>query len=201
MYLSRIFVSWPKSKNVYTLHQSLWQLFPDRPNEKRDFLFRVEQEKTGVGASVLMQSQQEPAADIESVELKAKRDYSLNLQKGQRLRFLLKANPVKTIKDEKGRKNSKGEIKKCRVPLIKEEEQLQWLARRIEGVATLEEVQISPCLPLYFRKHGQAGKVVPLKFEGVMSVMDSAALSALLENGMGPAKALGCGMLSLASVC
>ncbi|MBL1261208.1 MAG: type I-E CRISPR-associated protein Cas6/Cse3/CasE [Thiotrichaceae bacterium] len=198
MYLSRVYVQWPKSKNAYTLHQSLWELFPNRPNEKRDFLFRVEQEKTGVGVSVLMQSQQEPALDIESVELKAKRDYSLDLHEGQCLRFLLKANPVKTIKDEKGRKNSKGEVRKCRVPLIKEEEQLQWLKQKLDGIAILKEIQISPCLPLYFLKQGRAGKVVPLKFEGLVTVADPVAFSALLENGVGPAKSLGCGMLSLA---
>jgi len=197
MYLSRVYVQWPQSKNAYTLHQALWQLFPNRPDDMRDFLFRVEQEEMGVGAFVLMQSQQEPATGVESVQLKAKRDYALNLQEGQRLRFLLKANPIKTIKDEKGRKNAKGEIKKCRVPLIKEEEQSQWLTRRIDGIAVLSEIQISPCLPLYFRKQRNAGKIVPLKYEGVMDVVDPIALSALLEHGVGPAKALGCGMLSL----
>lgn len=198
MYLSRVYVQWPKSRNAYTLHQSLWKLFPNRPDDARDFLFRVEQEKTGVGASILMQSQQEPANGIESVELKAKRDYSFNLLVGQRFRFLLKANPVKTIKDEKGRKNTKGKIKKCRVPLIKEEEQQQWLMRRLNGIVVLEEMQISPCLPLYFRKGQQAGKVVPVRFEGVVRVVDPLAFKELVAKGVGPAKALGCGMLSLA---
>jgi len=198
MYLSRVYVQWPKSKSAYTLHQSLWRLFPNRPDGMRDFLFRVEQEKRGVGASILMQSQMEPATNVDFVELKAKRDYALNLVEGQRLRFLLKANPVKTIKDEKGRKDAKGEIKKCRVPLIKEEEQLQWLARRFDGIAKLCEVQVAPCLPIYFHKQGQAGKVVPVKFEGIMMISNPATFKAMLDKGIGPAKAFGCGMLSLA---
>jgi len=198
MYLSRIYVPWPESKNAYTLHQALWTLFPNRPDDKRDFLFRVEQEKTGVGASILMQSQYEPAPNVEAAEVKAKCDYPLNLMKGQRLRFLLKANPVKTIKDEKGRKNAKGEIKKCRVPLIKEEEQQRWLIRHLDGIVVLEEMQMSPCVPLYFRKGQQAGKVVPVRFEGVMRVVDPLAVKELVAQGIGPAKALGCGMLSLA---
>ncbi len=86
------------------------------------------------------------------------------------------------------------------MPLIKEEQQLQWLTRRLDGVAMLEEIQISPCLALYFRKQGQAGKVVPHKFEGVMRVIDPVALAALLGRGIGPAKAFGCGMLSLVPV-
>jgi len=198
MYLSRVYVQWPKSKNAYTLHQSLWELFPNRPNDTRDFLFRVEQEKSGTGATVLVLSQKEPTVGVDLVEVKAMRDYSLSLLEGQRLRFLLKANPVKTIKDEKGRKTDKGEIKKCRVPLIKEEQQQQWLIRRLEGIAVLEEMHISPCIPLYFRKGQQAGKVVPVRFEGVMRVVDPLAFKELVAKGIGPAKALGCGMLSLA---
>jgi len=198
MYLSRVYVQWPKSKNAYTLHQSLWELFPNRPDDVRDFLFRVEQEKTGAGATVLMLSRKEPATGVDSVEVKAMRDYSLNLCEDQRFRFLLKANPVKTIKDEKGRKNAKGEIKKCRVPLINEEEQHQWLRRHLGGIAVLEEVQLSPCIPLYFRKGQQAGKVVPVRFEGVVRVVDPLAFKELIAKGVGPAKALGCGMLSLA---
>lgn len=198
MYLSRVYVQWPKSKNSYTLHQSLWELFPNRPDDARDFLFRVEQEKTGAGATILMLSQKEPMVGVDFVEVKATRDYSLNLREGQRFRFLLKANPIKTIKDEKGRKNSKGEIKKCRVPLIKEEEQQRWLMRHLDGIAVLEEVQVSPCVPLYFRKGRQAGKVVPVRFEGVVRVADPQAFKELVGKGIGPAKALGCGMLSLA---
>lgn len=198
MYLSRVYVQWPKSKNAYTLHRSLWELFPNRPDDARDFLFRVEWEKTGVGATILMLSQKEPTSGIDSVEIKALRDYSLKLLEGQRFRFLLKANPVKTIKDEKGRKNAKGDIKNCRVPLIKEEEQRQWLMRRLDGVAVLEEMQISPCIPLYFRKGKQAGKIVPVRFEGVLKVIDPQVINELVAKGIGPAKALGCGMLSLA---
>ncbi len=198
MYLSRVYVPWPKSKNAYTLHQALWELFPDRPDDVRDFLFRVEQERTGVGASILMQSQYAPESNIETVEVRAKRDYSLNLVQGQRLRFLLKANPVKTIKDEKGRKNTRGEIKKCRVPLIKEAEQQQWLLKRLNNIAVLEEMQVSPCVPLYFRKGQQAGKVVPVCFEGILRVIEPLEVKNLVTRGIGPAKALGCGMLSLA---
>lgn len=198
MYLSRVYVQWPKSKSAYTLHQALWTLFPNRPDDLRGFLFRVEQEKTGVGASILMQSQHEPEPNGGVVEVKAKRDYTLNLLQGQHLRFLLKANPVKTINDEKGRKNAKGEIKKCRVPLIKEEEQKQWLMRHMNEIAVLEEMQVSPCLPLYFRKGQRVGKVVPVRFEGVIRVVDSLAFKELVAKGVGPAKALGCGMLSLA---
>jgi len=198
MFLSRVLVSWPKSKSAYALHQALWELFPNRLDEARDFLFRVEHEKTGQGIMLLMQSKQSPLEAVESVEVQAIRDYKLNLSEGQRIRFLLKANPVKTIKDEKGRKNAKGEVKSCRVPLIKEEQQLQWLAKKLDGIAVPEEVSVSNGLPMYFKKGNQAGKIVPVQFEGIARVVNADAFSRLLENGVGPAKALGCGMLSVA---
>lgn len=198
MFLSRVFVGWPKAKSAYALHQALWELFPDRPDDERDFLFRVEQEKTGHGAVLLMQSKQHPVEGADAVEVRAVRDYMLNISEGQRIRFLLKANPVKTIKDEKGRKNAKGEVKSCRVPLIKEEQQLQWLVRKFKGIVELEEVSVSNGLPMYFKKSNRAGKIVPVRFEGVASVVDSDAFSRLLATGVGPAKALGCGMLSVA---
>jgi CRISPR system Cascade subunit CasE len=48
--------------------------------------------------------------------------FELSLKPSDCLRFLLAANPVKTITDADGRTNAKGEVKKCRVPLIREEE-------------------------------------------------------------------------------
>lgn len=198
MFLSRIYVPWPESKSAYTLHQALWGLFPNQPDGKRDFLFRVEQEKVGRGAVLLMQSKQPPVASSGTVELQATRDFSPSLTEGQRIRFLLKANPIKTIKDERGRTNSKGEVKSCRVPLIKETEQYQWLVRKLDGVATLNEVSVSNCLPMYFKKNARAGKIVPVRFEGFATVTEPSDFSALLQFGVGPAKALGCGMLSIA---
>ncbi len=200
MHLSRVHVQWPKSKSAYTVHKALWELFPNRPDDARDFLFRIEKEKTGVGTLLLLQSPHAPHQAAELVDVVASRDYSPNIFNGQRIRFLLKANPVKTIKDARGRKNRKGEIKKCRVPLIKENEQLQWLQRKLSGVAMVEEVQIDPCSPLYFRKGQQAGKIVPVRFQGVLTLSDAEAFQALVDNGVGAAKALGCGMFSIAPV-
>ena len=55
---------------------------------------------------------------------------NLQFRDGQRLRFRLRANPIKTIRDENGRKNKKGEIKRCRVPLLKENQQIAWLKKK-----------------------------------------------------------------------
>ena len=56
MYLSKIHIPWTQAKNPYQFHQALWRLFPGLEEADRGFLFRVEQQQTGVGAQVLMQS-------------------------------------------------------------------------------------------------------------------------------------------------
>jgi CRISPR system Cascade subunit CasE len=51
---------------------------------------------------------------------------------------------------------------------------------------------------LYFRKKDRPGKVVTISYTGLLGVNDTKPLMNLVENGIGPAKAFGCGMLSLA---
>jgi len=58
---------------------------------------------------------------------------------------------------------------------------------------------IDPLLPLRFRKgkEDRAGKIQPVSFQGVLNVKNPAILSELIQNGIGPAKAFGCGLISL----
>lgn len=198
MYLSRIFVDWPYSKSAYTIHQALWRLFPGRENADRDFLFRVEREKTGHGVQLLMQSHSRPTVATNFVAINDLKEFDLQFQSEQRVKFLLKANPIKTISDEKGRKKENGHVKKVRVPLIKEEEQLVWLCRKMNGIAKIEDTRVSPGLPMYFRKNNQAGKIKPVNFEGLINIIDPVEFKLLIERGVGPAKGFGCGMLSIA---
>ncbi len=200
MYLSKIAIPWSKSQNPYHWHDCLWQLFPHQPDAKRDFLFRVEHLAIGQGAQILMQSQREPNSVQTGAKLLAKRDYPLTLKNGQALRFILVANPVKTAKDqEQKRLNKKGEIRSCRVPLFKEEQQREWLERKFIGAAKLETITMRPNLPLYFRKKDHPpGKIFPVTFEGILIVDQSTQLKEMIVNGIGPAKGFGCGLLSVA---
>jgi CRISPR system Cascade subunit CasE len=114
---------------------------------------------------------------------------------GQRLAFALTANPVKTITDTQRDAKPDKQSDKCRVPLIKENEQRDWLARKLASAATLQSVEILPHGPLYFRKGKRGGKLATCTFEGVLRVDAPKLLTSLLENGVGPAKAFGCGLL------
>ncbi len=197
MYLSRLLLTGEQLHNPYEIHRTLWAAFPDAPDQIRDFLFRVEQSSSRQ-AQVLVQSQRQPLVKAANVRLLASKPLELNILEGSQLRFLLMANPVKTIVDEHGRLDSKGEVKKCRVPLIREEEQVAWLQRKLADAALVSMVEVEKQLPLHFRKGGKLGKIQPYAFKGVLQVVETSALLDLLRHGVGHAKAFGCGLLSLA---
>lgn len=197
MYLSRLLLTGEQLHNPYEIHRTLWAAFPDAPDQIRDFLFRVEQSSSRQ-AQVLMQSQRQPIAAAEHARLLASKLFELNMPEGSQLRFLLIANPVKTIVDDQGRLDGKGEVKKCRVPLINEEQQVAWLHRKLADAALVSQVEVEKQLPLHFRKGGKPGKIQPYAFKGVLQVANAQALQDLLQYGIGHAKAFGCGLLSLA---
>jgi len=199
MYLSKIMVSGAACRNPYEIHRALWKLFPEDAEASRDFLFRVRQSDRS-RAEILMQSMREPEISSKATQILACREYPLSLKAGQRLRFLLVANPIKTISDELGRTNADGDLKKCRVPLVREDDQRGWIERKLLNAASLESITIDPAFPLRFRKgkEDRAGKIQPASFQGILKVEEPVSMMELIRNGIGPAKAFGCGLLSLA---
>jgi CRISPR system Cascade subunit CasE len=112
-----------------------------------------------------------------------------------RLAFLLTANPIKTIADAERDAKPGKKSDKCRVPLIREDDQREWLQRKLAVSAEVEAADVLPHPPIYFRKGNRGKKLVTSTFEGVLRVRDSNALATLLVNGIGPAKSFGCGLL------
>lgn len=202
MILTRAEIPWSVARDPYQHHRRIWRLFPGQPPESRQtegdprqgFLFRVEERRPGRPARVLVQSERAPVP-AEGVTLIASRELDPRPSSGQRLAFLLTANPVRTIKDDEVEQKPEKKRSSCRVPLTREDDQRAWLARKLESAAVIEAVTLLPHQPLYFRRGNRAGKVVPLSFEGVLRVEDPARLVALLKRGVGPAKAFGCGLL------
>jgi CRISPR system Cascade subunit CasE len=202
MFLSRVEIPWDAARNAYNFHRRLWKLFPGTARESRKhwdeprqgFLFRIEEHRPGQAACLLVQSDRRPEATA-GLAVLGVREFHPSPQPGQRLAFLLTANPVKTILD--GEKNSKPGKRsdKCRVPLIRDEGQREWLARKLDGAARVEAASVLAHPPLYFRKAGAAGKLLTATFEGMLCVADPEALRQLLKKGIGPAKAFGCVLL------
>jgi CRISPR system Cascade subunit CasE len=209
MFISRIEVAWEKARNPYDLHRAVWTLFPGQekePREKLDeprqgFLFRVEESRTGRSSRLLVQSQIEPLAKGQGAWSLGTREFDPKPSEGQRLEFLLTANPIKTIIDQDyaakaGKKpNKRGEFK-CRKPLFLEEEQIAWLNKQLAYCAVVESVSVQPHPLLFFRdKRKNNGKLLTVTFQGLLSVIEPAVLRDRLRNGIGPAKAFGCGLL------
>lgn len=200
MFLSKIEIHGKLVRNPYLIHKALWGLFDNSPDQKRDYLFRVEKRQFS-SAAVLLQSDREPMHwGNDAIILIASKLFSPVFTIDVHLRFYAVCNPVKTISDESGRKNAKGEVKKCRVPLIREDEQINWFTNKLKDGAKIENIEAQKLPPLYFRKAKEArsGKIQPVAFRGVIKVVNPDALFNIFRSGIGPAKAFGCGLLSLA---
>lgn len=202
MFLSRVEIPWDAARNPYEFHRQLWRLFPGVEKEARrsgdearqGFLFRVEENLPGRPARLLVQSRQAPAM-ASGVSVIGSREFNPQPVAGQRRAFLLTANPVKTITDAEREAKPGKKSDKCRVPLIQEAAQREWLARKLAHAAQIEATDVLPHAPLHFRKGNRGGKLVTVSYEGTLRVSDPAALAVCLENGIGPAKAFGCGLL------
>jgi len=196
MYLSKILMSGQACRNPYETHRALWKLFPDDIDANRDFLFHIGQSDQS-RAEILMQSCRKPLKSSDTAKILASKEYNPIFLAGYRLSFLLIANPIKMINDKSGRRNANGEIKKCRVPLIRDDDQRVWIERKLGAAASLETLIVDPISSIRFRKtrEDRAGKIQPVSFQGILRVENAEAMTALLKAGIGPAKAFGCGLM------
>ena len=99
MFLSRIELDpaaagetslWKRFYEPYEFHRLLWGCFSDSPERERDFIYRQE------GRRAYALSRREPVSPGRGWLVESK-PFSPRLKQGQRLRFLLRANPV--VKD------------------------------------------------------------------------------------------------------
>lgn len=206
MYLSRLEIRPEIARNAYEIHRQIWRVFPNQPSEVRrnqeeernGFLFQVENHNVTESVPVLVQSRNVPTSDSR-VHVLASREIHPSPRKNQRLAFVLTANPIKTIINNQAESKPAKKRAKCRVPLVREEEQQAWLARKMAEAAEVEVSTIVSQAPIYFRKGNTTGKIVPVTFSGIVRVKEPNQLVRLLEDGIGPAKTFGCGLLLVRS--
>jgi CRISPR system Cascade subunit CasE len=218
MYLSRLILN-PRSRqvrsalaDVYELHRTVMKAFAGRVTDDERVLFRVDVHPRSGIPTLLVQSRLEPnwgfllspdknylmaGDDLPlDVDNPAVKPFDLVLQPGQVLSFRLRANPTKKLVRE-------GQRQGRRVGLVREEEQMAWLQRKIEFAgAALLSANIS--------NDGRAGgklfreqdkhklSFVSVQFDGVLQVKDPDLLVKSIGAGLGSGKGLGFGLLSLA---
>jgi CRISPR system Cascade subunit CasE len=212
MYLSRLILN-PRSRRVqrelaepYEMHRSLMKAFPPdlAPREER-MLFRVD-EHPRLGLTLLVQSCDVPNWSWLAEEgargyllpvaepNPAVKPFDLHPVAGQTLGFRLRANP--TIK-------TKREGRPVRNGLFDEDAQQAWLVRKAEAggfrilsINSVAEGKISGGVKRVETTHKLT--LLGVRFDGLLQVTDPDRLVEAVRHGIGSAKGLGFGLLSLA---
>ncbi len=198
MYISRLILPLADRRtqrllsDAYYRHQLVMDAFKGAPGCR--VLHRIEPE-TGNGMSVwLVQSEVEPNFDSENIpaRIDPPKSFEPTFLVGRRYQFRLRANPI-VKRDGKRR------------AVLKDAEMQAWLARKLEVAgARVLGVQVIPEGSVYGFKPTANGRQRLLfnsaRFEGVLEVTDGERLAEALREGIGPAKAFGFGLLSLARI-
>lgn len=224
MYLSRLILN-PGLRQVqreladpYEMHRTICHAFPDanfKENEPSGILYRVELHPRTEIPTLLVQSQNQPdwsflLADRRAylldeaslplgVENPAWKEMTLQVRDGQALAFRLRANP--TVK--KGREGKK---QGRRVGIFREEDQFEWLKRKLEfaGAALVSANAANSQLlrgKLFTEREDEKRmRFLSVQFDGILTVREPDKLHAALQSGIGSGKGLGFGLLSLAPV-
>lgn len=211
MYLSRLALN-PRNRqaqrelsDLYQLHRSIMQCFPTPLPPDERVLFRLDTDPRTDAPALLLQSIYQP--DLSSMLQAGQGQYLLQppdgpkafnpaLTAGQIVRFRLRANP--TIKKQRdSQKNGN------RVPLVRENEQIDWLGRKgVQHGFQVLRVQVSGKDNLFgWKREDEAThkvQVYVVQYDGLLQITDPIRFSNALAVGVGPAKGLGCGLLSLA---
>lgn len=206
MYLSRLTLN-PSSadarrdlSDAYQLHRTLSRVYaagPDGPVAR--FLWRLDADPRAPGGHVLLvQSAQagrwQALADIPAYLLAAHSDKAVDLDRlvidGRRYHFRLRANP--SVKREGKRWG-----------LHDPPAQIDWLGRQSRRMGfELLGADVSQRQRLRATRGDAPGHITidTVLFDGLLRAVDADALRRCLCAGIGPGKALGLGLLSLAPV-
>lgn len=181
--------------DAYSLHQYVMAGFKKYDPTSR-VLFRVEPEVKENIVRVLIQSVVRPSwcdsgkqGGLIAIETK---EFEPRFSSDVFYRFRLRVNPVVTRNGN-------------RYGLIRDEALINWLKRKEQSIgATFSSVRaIDEGYVTGTRKKGEKTDRINIKtarFEGILRISDPKKFSETIATGIGPAKAFGCGLLSLARV-
>lgn len=193
-------------------HRIIWLLFQDVPDAQRDFLWRDE----GNGRYMIL-SRRPPNDPHGLFEIDTKA-FAPVLAKGDRLRFVLRANPVISSKaalsaDERAVARPRGkrvdvvmhvlhsvakEERRKRRDSVTRQAVADWLAR--QGAKSGFTLPSPPAVDRYVqipveRKNGRAAGISVVDMEGIIELSDPAVFLNRIGRGFGSAKAFGNGLM------
>ena len=198
----------------YGQHQVLWRLFDLPPKEERTiqrapFLFRAEQQDGLPVFYVLSAQCPQDRQNLWRVEAKP---YAPNLRPGDHLAFKLRVNPTvsRSAKGERGRRHDVvmdakqrlgwkelPETGRSSLAYLAYEAGARWLRDRQTrlGVHIGNTDLRVDGYRTWRQRNGKRIALSTLDFEGGITVIDAPQFRAALLDGIGPAKAFGCGLL------
>jgi len=120
--------------------------------------------------------------------------YLQSIRDGELLRFRVTANPVYSRKAADSQ-SSRGKV----YGHVTVEQQKEWLRQRAGANGfTLEDFEGVSRGVKTFHRQGKKVTLAVATFEGLLRVTDADLLRGMLSNGLGRAKAYGCGMMTVA---
>jgi CRISPR system Cascade subunit CasE len=209
-----------KAFDNYAWHQKLWNCFPNRPDEKRGFMTRIDPLEGAFRLWVLSQHQPVCPAWCPADCFDVNKIASSFLSHPYYV-FDLKANPTKALiqRDANGKPQLQANGKRKRgkrVPLVDPDELRAWLERKGEvrcrdaqtgvdipgGFRLVSDrpLEISPMVESHFRKKDQSAYHGGVRFRGTLEVTDRDYFIKSYQEGIGSAKGFGFGLLLLAPI-
>ncbi len=193
----------------YRMHQWVWKLFSDAPDRKRDFIYRHDITSQGHVFLAVSQRRPEPLDDFLNVETK---DYYPKIKKGMRLGFSLRANPVRSARDENQKLKRHDVVMDSKKKLaasgktkgeifgqeVMQEAGLKWIVGKGEANGFWVEpevLRVDGYRSMELRTKGRNARISILEFNGLLTVTDAELFEEALFKGIGPAKGFGCGLL------
>lgn len=209
MYLSRIEINPRRRESRRALaepriiHAAIEAGFPDVTSEHKRNLWRID--KLGEHTYFLVLSREKPdfthiieqfgwPKTEQTWETKEYGTFLNRLDEGQQWHFRLCGNPVHSVKTEG---TARGKV----YGHVTVEQQRQWFFARAQknGFAVSDdEFDLIERSVQKFRREKKYVTLSTAVFEGNLTVTDKVLLAAALKNGIGRAKAYGCGLLTLA---
>ena len=188
-------------------HRLVWTLFADTAERTRDFLWR--EDKPGC---FMVLSPRLPIPEADRLFTIDTKSFAPVLDRGDRLGFLLRANPTvdhavaghlrrssrSDVVMDALRPVPRGEERQRMRPRIVQEAGAAWL-HRVGGRCGFMPVAVQADGYDQLRVPRAPGKVPmsvsTIEFEGVLEVTDPDVFLARLEKGFGRARAFGCGLM------
>lgn len=193
--------------DIGQLHRTLMSLYDHHADETDarahiNLLYRIESGRTGV--RIICQATQTPdlsrltpgyARAAQFKDVTALTEVTAHPAE-TRYRYRLDAYPSASINFP-----NLG-IRVNRKPVTHAEERIAWLERRAprHGFQLDQPPSVDRLERRQDRSKPQPAVIIPARFEGLLHVTDPALFTTALIHGIGPAKAYGCGLLTLARV-